>query len=114
MLMRCKDTTISPYYLSIFLNSRIGQNILDREKTFSAQPTVSMERIRTIAIPILSSTFQTQISDLVNQSHVLRQQSTQEYQEAEDMLFEELNLVVISYLRLFQKDPIECLLLMYQ
>lgn len=39
-------------YLSLFLNSEIGQILLDKEKTLSAQPTVAMSRIREILIPL--------------------------------------------------------------
>jgi len=41
-LIRAKNKDINPYYLSAFLNSTVGQLLLDREKTLSAQPTVAM------------------------------------------------------------------------
>lgn len=46
-------------FLSLFLNSRIGQILLDKEKTLSAQPTVAMSRIRELLIPLYTG-------DLIN------------------------------------------------
>ena len=40
-----------PQFLSNYLNSTVGQKLLDREKTFSGQPTVAMSRIRELIIP---------------------------------------------------------------
>ena len=53
-LLRVKEEELSsnkPQFLSNYLNSTVGQKLLDREKTFSGQPTVAMSRIRELIIP---------------------------------------------------------------
>lgn len=61
-----------PYFISTFLNCYHGQIILDREKTISAQPTVNMERIRSIPILLVSHKTQKYIGDKVRQAGHLR------------------------------------------
>ncbi len=90
--LRPKGNIVSSFYLSTFLNSKIGQLILDKEKTLSAQPTVAMSRIRLIPIPILSSDFQQKIETLVKSAHAKLEESKQLYAAAEDQLLSELGL----------------------
>ena len=79
------NNAIDSGFLSVFLNSKSGQKILDREKTLSAQPTVAMSRIRTIPVPIFS-TLQKCISRLVVKNHNLMIESNNRYQEATTIL----------------------------
>ena len=88
--IRSKSGIISPYYLSTFLNSSIGQTILDKEKTLSAQPTVAMSRIRQIPIPILNN--QGIIDGLIKQAYLNIENSKSLYKEVEMVLLEELGL----------------------
>ena len=83
---------INPYFLSVFLNSKIGQIILDKEKTLSAQPTVAMSRIRKIPLPIFPDTFQSQIESIVKSAHAKLEESKSLYSQAEDLLLGELGL----------------------
>lgn len=88
--IRSKSSIISPYYLSTFLNSSIGQTILDKEKTLSAQPTVAMSRIRQIPIPVLNN--QSLIDELIKQAYLNIENSKSIYKEVEQVLLEELGL----------------------
>ncbi len=90
--LRNTNNQINSYYLSTFLNSILGQTLLDKEKTLSAQPTVAMSRIRLINIPILTIQFQQQIEILIKIAHQKLEQSKQEYQQAEQILLDELGL----------------------
>lgn len=92
-LLRNKTGLINSFYLSTFLNSRIGQTILDREKTLSGQPTVAMSRIRTIAVPLLNESIQLEIEKNILESKQKQTQSKQLYREAEQLLLAELGLL---------------------
>lgn len=115
--LRVSNSKISPFYLSTFFNCLIGQKILDREKTLSAQPTVAMSRIRTITIPLLSQEFQLAIEHLVKQAHSKQAESKSLYATAEALLLDGLNLLgdpTLGYthhnLKDWVDDPIERLL----
>ncbi|WP_292851110.1 N-6 DNA methylase [Nostoc sp. NMS8] len=90
--LRRKGLKISPYFLSTFFNSKVGQVILDREKTLSAQPTVAMSRLRKIQVPIVSKIFQDSIKGLIKYSYKILKISQRIYFEAEDLLLSELGL----------------------
>ncbi len=85
-----KDTVLNSYYVSAFLNSSCGQAILDKEKTLSAQPTVAMSRIRTIPIPLLSSSFQTIIAQIIQKGNKTISSSDNKYKLATSILYENL------------------------
>lgn len=85
-----KDTVLNSYYVSAFLNSSCGQAILDKEKTLSAQPTVAMSRIRTIPIPLLSSSFQTIIAQIIKNGNKTISSSDNKYKLATSILYENL------------------------
>ena len=90
--IRSKDKNNHSFYLSTFLNSKIGQIILDREKTLSAQPTVAMSRIRKIPVPKFSNDFYSSISNLIISSKEKIKTSKTLYKEAEEILLEEVGL----------------------
>lgn len=84
------DKDIS-FYVSTFFNSKIGQIILDKEKTLSAQPTVAMSRIREIPIPYFEKLI-TEIKNLITNQYILLEKSLLVYSKAEKILFEEIEL----------------------
>ena len=85
-----KDDVLNSYYVSAFLNSRCGQAILDKEKTLSAQPTVAMSRIRTIPIPLLSSSFQAIIAQIIKEGNKTISSSDNKYKLATSILYDSL------------------------
>lgn len=91
-LIRNKDLGLKSTYLSTFLNSRLGQVILDKEKTLSAQPTVAMSRIRKIPIPLVSESFQNVIDKCIKLKHFNIENSKKTYKQAEELLSKEFNL----------------------
>lgn len=96
--IRAKETQqkITPFYLSTFFNSKIGQTILDGEKTLSAQPTVAMSRIRKIPIPINSLSFQMEIKNKINLAHTNLESSKILYTDAEESLLRALGITETS------------------
>ena len=93
-LIRPKWNFNKSYYLSTFLNSRIGQLILDREKTLSAQPTVAMSRIRNIPIPEFSDFFDMEIKKLVKLKYSLQEKATTCIHKANMLLRQELSFSI--------------------
>ena len=86
--IRQKGKRLNPFFLSTFLNSSIGQTILDKEKTLSAQPTVAMSRIRQIPVPICS--IQEDIEKIIRDSYKFNNASCKIYDYAEKLLLKEL------------------------
>lgn len=82
---------IDSSFLSVFFNSKSGQKILDREKTLSAQPTVSMSRIRKIPVPVFCE-LQELVSNLVEENYRLQCRSEEKYREAAAVLDQYLNV----------------------
>ena len=91
-LIRNKDSGVKPTYLSTFLNSRLGQVVLDKEKTLSAQPTVEMSRVRKIPIPVLSEGFQNVIDKCIKLKYFNIENSKKTYKQVGELLLKELNL----------------------
>lgn len=87
--IRQKGKRLNPFFLSTFLNSSIGQTILDKEKTLSAQPTVAMSRIRQIPVPICS--IQEDIEKIIRDSYKFNNASCKIYDYAEKLLLKELD-----------------------
>lgn len=87
-----KTKNIDPKFLLVFLNSSIGQHQILRFKSGNVQPKLNISDIENIFIPIPSILFQSKIADLVNNSYSLRQSADNLYQEAENILLEELGL----------------------
>lgn len=85
------DRIINPHYLSVFLNSAVGQKILDREKTLSAQPTVAMSRIRAIRVPVFSK-LQIEIEKLITISNTAQGKAGKLVGEAVEVLDRELDI----------------------
>lgn len=87
------DYSLNPDYLFIFLNSQFGQMQIQREKVGTAQPKLSIERIRRFIIPIYSNNFQSQIENFVKSSYQKLEDSKTLYKETEKLLLKELDLL---------------------
>lgn len=91
--VRIVSQSLSPSYLFIFLKTRFGQNLIQREKVGTAQPKLAIERIRLFNIPLFSLVFQQMIELTVKKAYYQLSQSQELYQQAERVLLEELGLV---------------------
>jgi restriction endonuclease S subunit len=82
----------SPYFLSIFFNSRFGiLQILRAVKTV-AQPTISTDTVRRLKLPEISKQFQNQCEKLLLSAFEIEIKSQEFYHQAEDLLLSELGL----------------------
>ncbi|GCE58783.1 N-6 DNA methylase [Microcystis aeruginosa] len=79
-------------FIFIFLLSQYGQNQIQREKVGTAQPKLSIERVRKFYIPILNKNFQIFVENIVNKSYNLIDNAKGIYQQAENLLLTELGL----------------------
>ena len=79
------DEKINANYLSVFFNSTVGQKILDREKTLSAQPTVAMSRIRAIRVPLFEK-LQIEIEKYVTISNAMQVEAKELFSDASQVL----------------------------
>ena len=93
----CKSTIfrskINPYYLTTFFNTDIGYKLLIRGKRGAIQEGLNLPDLQEIRIPIVSNNFQLNIESLVKEAHKNQLKSKALYQEAENILLEELNLL---------------------
>jgi len=90
----CKLTAkkINPKYLFILFKTYIYRDFLVRKTTATMYPAVSEYDIINLKIPIPSDEFQEQIENLVLQSHHERENTEHFYNEAEEILLNELRL----------------------
>lgn len=91
-IIRIKDNTIPPYYLSTFLNSKYGRFQSLRESTGNVQLNLFIYKIKELLVPILEEDFQNKIQFICENSYSKRKLSQQKYTEAENLLLETLNL----------------------
>lgn len=91
-IIRTKSKIFNPSYISTFLNTEYGTFQTERLKAGNAQPMLALEQIKKIVIPNLLEDFQLKISDICNNSYRLRMEAKSLYQQAENLLLEELCL----------------------
>lgn len=83
---------VSPYYVATFLNSKYGQNQINRFKTVTGQPNINMALIKSLKIPFFSDEFSKVIENIVMYSNEMFRRANNFYQEAEKLLIETLGL----------------------
>lgn len=83
---------ISPYIISTFLNSKHGQNQINRFKTLTGQPNINMSLIKMLLIPSFANILSTKIENLLISSEDKRDFSFEKYNQAESLLLNELGL----------------------
>ena len=84
---------INPETLFVYMLSKYGQNQIHREKVGTAQPKLALERIRRFRIPKYTKSFQLQVKEKIKFAYQKQTKSKKLYQEAEQLLLEELGLV---------------------
>jgi restriction endonuclease S subunit len=82
----------NPYIISTFLNSKHGQNQINRFRTITGQPNINMSLIKSLLIPEFSNTISSEVENLIKLSELKRQLSKETYQKAENLLFKEIEL----------------------
>ena len=89
-LLRAKK--INPYFLATFLNSKIGQSQIKRLTIGISQPHLHLEQIENIRVFLPLENDQKMIEKVYLKSISLIQISNEIYQQAENLLLEELGL----------------------
>ena len=82
----------SPYYLASFLLSKYGRFQTIRESTGNVQLNLFIIKLNKLRIPLLSKSFQITIENLVKEAHQKIRKCKLLYQDAENLLLEELGL----------------------
>lgn len=91
-LVRSVDDAVNNSYLLAFFLSKYGKNSFIRIASGNAQPLVSLDNIKEIAIPVLGKSFQKKIEEYVNKALFRRKQSMIVYSQAGEMLLNEMGL----------------------
>lgn len=73
---------VSPYYVSTFLNTKYGQNQINRFKTITGQPNINMSLIQSLMIPEVSENFSGKIEELVEKANNMLTESKKVFEEA--------------------------------
>lgn len=89
---KLKVKSILPEYIFILFKTNIYRDFLVRYTTASMYPAVQERDIMKQSIPIPSESFQKEIESLVLKSYELKNKSEKLYQEADNILIEELGL----------------------
>lgn len=83
---------MNPYMVSTFLNSKHGQNQINRFKTITGQPNINMSLIKALNIPEFSEEMSSMIESVVVDSERNRKKSREKYIEAEEYLVNQVGL----------------------
>ncbi|MEM4067583.1 MAG: restriction endonuclease subunit S [Candidatus Micrarchaeaceae archaeon] len=87
-----RDPQISPFYISTYLNSKIGKLFLNRIIYGISQPHITTELLGRIPVPILDRENINKISSMVENALDMLKQSEYFYLQAESLLLSELGL----------------------
>lgn len=91
-----KKGRIDPYYLTIYLNSRINHSLLSRFNSGGSRQRTLINNVREVSIPIPSPEIQKYIGDKVRKAEELREEAKKLKSEAEKILTEELDLNALN------------------
>lgn len=82
----------NPYMISSFLNSKHGQNQINRYRTTTGQPNINMSLIKSLLIPNFDDKFESKIESIIQKSESDRTNSKEKYTQAETLLLQEIGL----------------------
>lgn len=81
-LIRTDENRVDPVYLTVVLNSAVGQLQSEKWQSATAQSYIYPKDIRNFKIPVLPMRAQQKIADLVRQSHAARKKSKELLEQA--------------------------------
>ena len=82
----------NPYIISTFLNTKHGQNQINRFRTITGQPNINMSLIKSLLIPEFSDKISVLVEEIVKLSEHKRQLSKETYEKSENFLLKEIGL----------------------
>lgn len=83
---------VDPYFLSVFMNTSPGLMQMERAMKVVAQPTITVDTVKSLLVPRVPYQAQAQIGNLLKTSLQKRRDSHALYAEAESLLLRELGL----------------------
>ena len=92
-----RDSLVDPYYLLVYLNSSYGKECLLRRQRGAIQAGLNKEDLKTIPIPIFSEEIHKKLADKIRLSIELSKQSKSLYQQATQLLEQELGLDKLKF-----------------
>ena len=81
-----------PSFLAVYFNCSFGQGLADSLKTEQMNPYISLVNLAKLPVPLIGTTFQQKIEDVVLGSQKIKSQSDDEYAQAQTLLLSELGL----------------------
>ena len=75
IILRIEDTTITSYFLALFLSSMAGKLQIEKNSNGGVQPEINHPALKSILVPKLAMGTQNQIAELVQQSFALKTES---------------------------------------
>lgn len=92
IIVEADTNKINPFYLTAFLNSRLGVNQLLRYASGGLQGHVNLTILENLKIPILDKGFQNSIEKIITEAYEVKCQSEVLYKQVEALLLGELSL----------------------
>lgn len=95
--IRGLDTSVDPLFLTAFLQSKTGRQLIERrQRGSSGQVELYSGDVGTIPIPILPTEFQSQIANDHRRAHQLQNEAQSLYEQAESLLIHVLGLETVD------------------
>ena len=89
---------LDPYYVQAFLQTNIGQKIIERIKRPVARANINIEEVGNFPIPLLNSSLQKQIVEIIDNGRLQKQTKEVEAQKLldsiDDYLLKELGIII--------------------
>ncbi len=90
--IKFERSEISPTVVLVYLNSKVGQDWIERNQTGMVQQGIALWRVREIPLPVFSKHFQVRVNFLVENAKQNKHKSNRAYSYAETLLLETLGL----------------------
>lgn len=79
--IRISDKKVNPKYLAIFLSSEIGQKLILRNATITAQPYLNNQRLGNIKVPLVPLKTQNKIADIIQKAYLAKEKKLKQADE---------------------------------
>lgn len=86
-----------PSYLAVYLNCKVGQSFADKQKTGQMNPYISVDNLSTLPIFVPSLRFQKKVESVLVLAYQRLDESIQNYQQAEKILFLSLGMADLNF-----------------
>jgi len=96
MRLRIKNERVDPYYLSTFLNSRIGFLQVERRTHGVSNYSISQPDLQSVMIVIPLKELQLGVANLVKEAHHEKERSYNLYLQAEQLLLDEVSFKALD------------------